>query len=115
MGDHIIPIHPEFDSPEFLAWVNLVIKHRHGSMREIHDIMIMTEEWELEQLLQIKRTNSVALNPRREDEPIIILRGLKRDYLLDGNRRINTWKKRSDRRKHVVKIVCPVYGGKNAL
>jgi hypothetical protein len=57
MGDHIIPIHPPFDSPEFLDWVNRVIKFRHGPIRKLEGYYLLRERWSVKELRKIKRTN----------------------------------------------------------
>lgn len=110
MGDHIIPIHPGLeDAQAFTAWVNKVLEHRHGRMMPIDGCIVYDTEWTTNELKNVKRTNTSTLNPRRMDEPVIILRGLSKDYLLDGNRRINTWIKEDNKEKHRAWLVCPLF------
>ena len=113
MEDGISPLigreHPGLEDPDdFLAWVNQVIKIRHGEMLPITGAIVFDSLWTTEECASIRKTNG-NINPRRPDEPIIVLRGLKYDYLLDGNRRINTWIETNDQDLHEVWIVCPVY------
>ena len=101
--------HPGLDDPEdFLVWVNQVITIRHGQMLPITGAVVYDSLWTTVECGKIRRMNE-NLNPRRPDEPIIVLRGLKHDYLLDGNRRINTWLDEDSQELHKVWIVCPVY------
>lgn len=96
------------DLDSFLAWVNEVIKLRHGQMLPITGAVLYESLWTTEECKQIRKMNN-NVDPRRPDEPIIVLRGLKWDYLLDGNRRINTWIKEESEELHEVWIICPVY------
>ena len=107
----MIPEHPsDYNSPEFLEWVNAVIGHRHGNIRKL-DAIVVYEKQEPTSYFEkkVKRMNKIFYNPRRPDEPVIVLRGLKTDYLLDGNRRINTWIRDGNTDEHSMWLVCPVY------
>lgn len=113
LEDGISPLigreHPGLDDPDdFLVWVNQVTKIRHGQMLPITGAVLYESLWTTEECKKIKKMSNY-LEPRRPDEPIIVLRGLKYDYLLDGNRRINTWIKEESEELHEVWIVCPVY------
>jgi len=100
--------HPGLDNPDdFLKWVNEVIKLRHGQMLPVTGAVLYESLWTTDECKKIKRMND-NVSPRK-DEPIIVLRGLKYDYLLDGNRRINTWIQEDSEELHEVWIVCPVY------
>lgn len=101
--------HPGLSDPDdFLAWVNEVTIIRHGQMLPLTGAVLFESLWSVDELKKIKKMND-NYEPRKEDEPIIVLRGLKYDYLLDGNRRINTWIKEGGDELHKVWIVCPVY------
>lgn len=101
--------HPGLSDPEdFLVWINQVMKIRHGQMLPLKGAVVYDSLWTTEECRRIKKMNN-NVDPRRPDEPIIVLRGLKFDYLLDGNRRINTWIKEDSQELHEVWIVCPVY------
>lgn len=100
---------PGLDDPDdFLVWVNQVIKIRHGQMLPITGAVLYESLWTTEECKRIRKMNN-NVDPRRPDEPIIVLRGLTWDYLLDGNRRINTWIAEESEDLHEVWIVCPVY------
>ena len=101
--------HPGLSDPDdFLAWVNEVTKIRHGQMLPITGAVLYKSLWTTLECACIKKTNQ-NMYPRKPDEPIIVLRGLKYDYLLDGNRRINSWLDEDSQELHEVWIVCPVY------
>jgi hypothetical protein len=63
-------------------------------------VAVSLEQWELDRL--------VALNPphQRDElksfEPIVVLHWFDQDFLLDGNTRVNFWKKRGNRGPHAV-------------
>lgn len=105
----LIREHPGLSNPDdFLAWVNELTVLRHGQMLPLTGAVVFNSLWTTEECKRIKRLND-NLVPRKPDEPIIVLRGLKYDYLLDGNRRINTWIAEDSKELHEVWIVCPVY------
>ena len=119
MSDGISPLigreHPPLSEPEeFLRWVNQVIAIRHGQMLPITGAVVFDSLWTTLECASIKKMND-NLDPRRPDEPIIVLRGLKFDYLLDGNRRINTWIDTDSQELHEVWIVCPVYTAETVI
>ena len=93
----------------FLEWVNKVVTARHPPIK-LEKIIVFEEEWPYDMIRKIKRTNHSTLDPRFPDLPIIVLKGLKLNYLLDGNRRINTWIKENNEDKQSVWVVCPDYG-----
>ena len=97
------------DMEDFVSWVNQVTLARHGQMLPLRNVSVYKTLWSAEKCKKVKRMNN-NLNPRRPDEPIIVLRGMKRDYLLDGNRRINTWIAEGSDELHKVWLVCPVFG-----
>jgi len=104
----VIPEHPGKDHPDFMKWANTVLDHRHGNLRRLKKYVVYEEEWTTDQFKRVKKMNH-NLDPRRPHEPVIVLRGLSKDYLLDGNRRINTWIKEDSKELHSVWLVCPVY------
>lgn len=105
----LIREHPGLDDlDDFLAWVNELTVLRHGQMLPLTGAMLYKSLWTTQECAKIKRTNE-NINPRRPDEPIMVLRGLKMDYMLDGGRRVNTWIAEDSQELHEVWIVCPVY------
>ena len=105
----LIREHPGLSDPDdFLAWVNELTKIRHGQMLPLTGAVLYESLWTTGECKAIKRMNN-NVDPRKPDDPIIVLRGLKYDYLLDGNRRINTWIKEDSQELHKVWIVCPVH------
>ena len=105
----MIPEHPHVsDYQGFLEWINTVLDHRHGNLRRLEGFVVMVENWTTDDLKKVKKMNH-NLEPRRPHEPVVVLRGLSKDYLLDGNRRINTWIKEQSMELHPVWLVCPVY------
>ena len=105
----MIPEHPGKDSGEFLEWVNTVLDHRHGRLRRLEKIKVFEQKWTTQELARVKRMNKIYFEPRKPEEPVIVLRGLSKDYLLDGNRRINTWIRDDNKDLHPVWLVCPDY------
>jgi len=105
----LIREHPGLsDLDDFVAWVNELTVLRHGQMLPLTGAVVYKGLWTTDACKRIKRMNENT-EPRKPDEPIIVLRGLKYDYLLDGNRRINTWIRDNSQELHPVWIVCPVY------
>ena len=101
--------HPGLSDPDdFLAWVNEVIALRHGPMLPLTGAVLYESLWTTDECKKIKRLNNNT-GPRKPDEPVIVLRGIKTDYILDGNRRVNTWIAENSEELHPVWIVCPVY------
>ena len=102
---------PEHDEIDFLEWVNMIMIDRHGfrADRKLDEVVVMPVKWRTEKLRRVKRTVMDTFKPRRPNEPVIVLHGVKGDYLLDGNRRINTWVRDGDNELHGVWLVCPVY------
>lgn len=97
-----------YNSSDFLEWVNAVASLRHGNIRKLDKILVLEEAWTTDELRKVKKMNN-NLDPRRFDLPVIVLRGLKLDYLLDGNRRINTWVANKSDELHPVWLVHPLY------
>ncbi len=93
----------------FREWVDAFLQLRHGGLRLPAKIGVRDELWTTSQLVEVKRPNHISLDPRRPELPVIILRGLLNDYLLDGNRRINTWIKEWSDEFHKVWLVYPIY------
>lgn len=101
--------HPGLSDPDdFLDWVNELLEIRHGQMLPLTGAVLYESLWTTLECAKIKRLNENQ-DPRKSDEPIIVLRGLKYDYMLDGNRRVNTWLDEDSQELHKVWIVCPVY------
>ena len=105
----LIREHPGLSDPDdFLKWVNELTALRHGQMLPLTGAVLYESLWTTDEVKNIKRMNE-NIGPRKPDEPIIVLRGLEFDYLLDGNRRINTWIEEDSKELHEVWIVCPVH------
>lgn len=74
--------------------------------RETH--RLSAEEWEPERLWQLIRPSQITQDPPRSaQEAVIVARFEGRDYLIDGRRRINFWKREGLPWKRRVLVIEP--------
>jgi len=71
----------------------------------VDEISTSVEEWTLTEIRNIKRTIHNTYNPRKPDLPIVAIQGLTKFYLLDGNRRVNTWIRDNNEGPHKVRVI----------
>lgn len=78
----------------------IFMKPLEAAMENPHRLELRRETWTLDQIREIQTVHHGA-DPTVPDWPIVVCRIRGRDFLVDGNNRINLWKR--ERRED-----CPV-------
>lgn len=71
------------------------------------EVIVCDELWTLEELLQFSQWHERA-QPARTNVPVVVFRGWGQRCLIDGQTRINRWRKLGDTGPHRVLVVEPV-------
>lgn len=84
-----------------------VVKEGRISIRVSREsLVISTEMWNIEELWRLIHRKHLTRKPPGETEfAIVVLRRDGREYLLDGRRRINQWKRRNAAGPHRVLVL----------
>lgn len=70
-----------------------------------HAVQVVEEQWPLERLARFQFHDRDQ--PTKDDVALVVFRGWGQECLIDGQTRVNLWRKRTDAGPHRVLVVQP--------
>ncbi len=68
------------------------------------NVHLLQEEWSTERLVALLTPDHCTTKKPHGSGPVIVVRRERREYLIDGRKRINSWRRNDDRGSHCVII-----------
>ena len=101
------PAHDEIDTINRLLRKHPVLRDR-GQVIQLPkgNLRVVEESWTLEQLLSLMHpAHSTPLEPSSTQHPLTVVRWSGENFLMDGRRRINHWKRIANEGPHRVLVL----------